>query len=116
MFSLGRKIALDITVNRNPRFYGIQTASFFVPQAFPILAGTILANPDELEDVKAEIREQIRVIHSGLFKERATILKALNELEFPKDAQTGLDKWRKIPAVEKWTVAIMGSDLKKLLN
>jgi hypothetical protein len=117
---LGRQVALDKAAHRAHRMYGILTASFFLPEALPILAGSILSNVDDVESAKAGIREDIEEIRSATFLERNLIMsKTLADLDFPKNLQADpsiWQKWKSLPSVKKWSAAVFGDDLKKVLD
>lgn len=117
---LGRQVALDKAAHRAHRMYGILAASFFLPEALPILAGSILSNAGDVESTKASLREDIEEIRSATYTERnARLSKALDDLSFPKNLQAEpsiWQTWKSLPSVKKWSAAVFGSDLKKILD
>ena len=116
LFLLGRRVALATAIYRISRGYGALTAGYFVPQAFPILIGAMLLNPEQQDGDKDYFRELIRESRYPWLEARVEQIKALDELKFPSDANNGLVKWKDDAAVKKWTAAILDDDPAKLFK
>jgi hypothetical protein len=114
---LGRNLALDIRAYPVPKLYGILAAAFFAPEAYPVLASTILASENESEAAKDALREHIRDVRSGIFEVQYSHLKqTLQRLDFPTDLPQGAARWKKTKLAQKWVALVLENNLEELVR